>query len=86
MKILGIYAFAVGQLISLASVAVLLHVILHGDTANHHVYSLVGFALFGQLPLLFILRTQLATTGQTVGEFLKTTVVPLLPWGKKDGA
>lgn len=85
MKIVGYYITIVGQIVSLIAFSTLVHVFIERDPAKHAVFFLAGACLAGQLPLLYLLRVQLAATGQTLGEFLKTTVVPLLPWGKRDG-
>lgn len=84
MKAINTYAFLLGQVISLACLAALIHVAISRDAAEHPTYILAGFALAGQLPLLFILRANLVTTGRTLGQFVKDAVLPVLPWGKKN--
>lgn len=85
MRLIGYYAFGIGQVVSLACIAVLLHSLFERDTGNHAVFTLATFALIGQLPLLFLLRMKLVETGKTLGQFAKDAVVPLLPWKQNGG-
>lgn len=82
-RAIGYYAFVVGQIISMVCLAALIYIVVTKDPHNHPTYILASGFLIGQLPLLFLLRMKLVETGQTLGQFVKDVLLPILPWGKK---